>query len=549
MTNKEIANKFNLLGKIMELHDENPFKIRSYANAYINIRKQPDPLSEMSPEETSHLSGIGKAISEKIYELVSTGEMQTLNRYLELTPSGIVEMLSIKGFGPKKIKTIWKELGIESIGELIYAVNENRLIDLKGFGQKTQDSLKAQLEYYLDSVGKWHYGAIENNAIELVDLLKSTFEKHSFQLTGPIHRKCDIIERIDIITSMDEKSLLSLFEKVDDIETTDSGLTYKSFPLQLHYSNENNFIFDWAKQSSDAAFWEKLNIKQATYDSLENLWQENGHPHFIPEFCESENIDNIDSYPSNADAIVQLDDIKGCIHNHSTFSDGMNTMQEMIEAAFEKGHEYFVMTDHSKSAFYANGLQIERLNQQLDELTKLDQSQSDIRIFTGIESDILNDGSLDYPDDVLAELDVVIASVHSNLKMNEQKATQRLITAIQNPYTSILGHPTGRLLLSRQGYPIDHKAIIEACSDYNVAIEINANPYRLDIDWRWIQYAMEKDVLISINPDAHSIKGIDDTYYGVCSARKGALSKYACLNAFDLEEFEEWLMEQHEKRG
>ncbi|NNF21185.1 MAG: PHP domain-containing protein, partial [Saprospiraceae bacterium] len=182
------------------------------------------------------------------------------------------------------------------------------------------------------------------------------------------------------------------------------------------------------------------------------------------------------------------------------------------------------------------------------EVRQLDQSNPDIRLFSGIESDILANGDLDYTDDVLAELDVVIASVHSNLKMDEEKATNRLLAAIENPFTSILGHPTGRLLLSRKGYPVDHKKIIDACAANNVCIEINASPYRLDLDWRWIQYAMEKDILLSINPDAHSVEGINDIFYGVCAARKGGLSKYSCLNAFDVEEFEEWLIEQHQKR-
>jgi DNA polymerase (family 10) len=221
---------------------------------------------------------------------------------------------------------------------------------------------------------------------------------------------------------------------------------------------------------------------------------------------------------------------------------------EMTQATMDKGYEYLVITDHSKSAFYANGLSEERLMAQLDEIRKINQSINNFRLFSGIESDILSNGSLDYPDEVLSELEVIVASVHSNLKMDIDKATKRLITAIENPYTSILGHPTGRLLLSRKGYPIDHHKVIDACAANNVAIEINANPLRLDIDWTYVQYAVDKGVLISINPDAHSTKGLDDTYYGVCSARKAGLSKYNCLNAYDTEEMEEWIIEQHQKR-
>jgi len=266
----------------------------------------------------------------------------------------------------------------------------------------------------------------------------------------------------------------------------------------------------------------------------------NGYPYYIKEYREEENISVLDRYPGDSSIII-MDDIKGCIHNHSTYSDGMNTLEEMLLAAADKSYEYFVITDHSKSAFYADGLIEETLYQQLDEIRDLDQKHDHIRLFSGIESDILSDGSLDYTDDMLAELDVIIASVHSNLKMDEAKATQRLITAIENPYTSILGHPTGRLLLSRTGYPIDYHKVIDACADNNVAIELNANPSRLDLDWRLIDYATNKGVLISINPDAHSVKGIEDIAYGVASARKAALPRSYCLNAMDVEEFEEWL--------
>lgn len=549
MTNKEIAREFNLLGKIMELHDENQFKVRSYANAYINIRKFPEPLAEMEPEKLSDLPGIGKAISEKIKELLSTGEMETLNRYLAVTPPGIVEMLQIKGFGPKKIKLVWKELGIESVGELMYAVNENRLLDLKGFGQKTQDNLKEQLEYFIASAGQKHLAAVLPAAAEIFRDIKTKFPGDLHSLTGEVYRKEDTVSGIEILTTTAQDSILAYLKTVDDIAVEDEGIYYYGFPLIIQSVAGSDFYYELAVGSSTEKFAQKLDIPKKNYNNEEEVFINNQLPYYIPEFRQDENVDALDSYPSDPSMIIASEHLKGCIHNHSIWSDGMNTMAEMAEAAKQKGYEYFVMSDHSRSAFYANGLQIERLYMQLDELTALDQADQDIKLFSGIESDILNNGDLDYPDDVLAQLDVVIASVHSNLKMDEGKATQRLITAIENPYTSILGHPTGRLLLSRPAYPIDHKKVIEACAANNVAIELNANPYRLDLDWRWIHYATERGVLISINPDAHSTSGIDDTQFGVYAARKAALSRYQCLNAMELDEFEEWLEEQHMKRG
>ncbi|RMG76580.1 MAG: PHP domain-containing protein, partial [Bacteroidetes bacterium] len=226
---------------------------------------------------------------------------------------------------------------------------------------------------------------------------------------------------------------------------------------------------------------------------------------------------------------------------HSTYSDGVNSIREMAEYARDLGYQYLVMSDHSKSAFYANGLKEDRLRRQWDEIDALNRELAPFTIFKSIESDILSNGDLDYEPDILAQFDLVIASVHSNLRMDKEKATRRLLAAIENPHTTILGHPTGRLLLSREGYPIDHQLIIDACAEHGVAIELNANPYRLDLDWSWIPYAIEKGVLISINPDAHSTAGIHDIHFGVLSARKGGLSKAACLNAKDLDAFKLYL--------
>ena len=235
--------------------------------------------------------------------------------------------------------------------------------------------------------------------------------------------------------------------------------------------------------------------------------------------------------------LIENDDIRGVVHNHSTYSDGMNTMEEMLLAAKDAGYSYMLMTDHSKSAFYANGLKVERLVEQWEEIDALNKKYPDFTLLKGIECDILSDGSLDYDDEVLKKFDAIIASVHSNLRMDEEKATNRILKAIENPYTSILGHPTGRLLLSRKGYPLDHKKIIDACAANHVQIELNANPWRLDLDPAWIPYAMEKGVKISINPDAHSVKGIDDIKYGVLAAQSGGLTKDACLNASELDDF------------
>ncbi|NDE62568.1 MAG: PHP domain-containing protein, partial [Cyclobacteriaceae bacterium] len=240
--------------------------------------------------------------------------------------------------------------------------------------------------------------------------------------------------------------------------------------------------------------------------------------------------------------LLEASDFRGSLHNHSTYSDGKHSLRQMAEHCRSLGYEYLGISDHSRTASYAGGLEIERVIQQQKEIDALNQEMAPFRIFKGIESDILADGSLDYPEEVLQGFDFIVASVHSILNMDIKRATDRLITAIYNPYTTILGHPTGRLLLRREGYPIDHQAVIEACAAKQVVIEINANPWRLDLDWRWIRYAMDQGVLLSINPDAHEIEGFADMYYGLCVARKGGLSKDMTLNTKSSAELEKFFI-------
>ena len=239
--------------------------------------------------------------------------------------------------------------------------------------------------------------------------------------------------------------------------------------------------------------------------------------------------------------IIELKDIKGIIHTHTKYSDGSNSIEEMAQHCMQKGYEYLVISDHSKSAFYANGLSVERIIEQHQEIDQLNLKYPNFKIYKSIESDILYDGSIDYEDNVLQMFDLVIASVHSNLRMTEEKAMERLIKAIENPHTTILGHLTGRLLLSRKGYPINHQKVIDACAENDVVIELNANPNRLDIDYKWIDYCQQKNVKIAINPDAHNLAGISDVRFGVIAARKGLLFKRNTLNTLTQSEFDDFI--------
>jgi len=549
MTNKEIANVFNELGKIMELHGENPFKIRSYQNAYLNLRKLQSPLSEMSEAEISAMKGVGKAISAKIQELLTTGELETLNKYLEKTPEGIRDMLKIKGFGPKKIKLLWDQLEVESVGELLYACNENRLVELKGFGEKTQEDLKQKLQYFLQSKGKYHYASLERIALEVLEMLKKRLPDAQLEFCGQLRRRNTIVDTIEILCAGAAVSEAT-FDAKQLILESQQGSSWKArlesgIPVHIHTCTKEEYGSKLFRYTAAADFLEGFieatkGVDFKGLESEEAIFSKANISFIAPELRETAAI--IEKARKTAlPQLVMPEDIKGVIHSHTTYSDGIHSLAEMVAAAREKGYGYIGITDHSKSAFYANGLRPDRVLQQMAEIDAMNKELEDFRIFKGIESDILNDGSLDYEEDLLKQFDFIIASVHSNLRMEEAKATDRLIKAIENPYTTILGHPTGRLLLSRKGYPIDHQKVIDACAANGVSIELNANPYRLDLDWTWIPYAMEKGILISVNPDAHSQGGIDDIRYGVYAARKGGLTPAACLNCLSADKFEEYI--------
>lgn len=553
MTNKEIAKTFQLLGNIMELHGENPYKIRSYQNAYINLRKLDRPLTEMSDDEIGSLKGVGKAISGKIRELLDSGKMATLEKYRDQTPEGVEEMLHIKGFGPKKIRVIWKDLGVETIGELLYAVNENRLIELKGFGKKTQDQLKEQLEYYQRTKHQFHYAALEAAGESLMVTLKNLLPDTPISTCGALRRHANILDTISLLIGTEEDISATLekagLQNIQKENSTYRAMTKEELPVLLQtcaagafgsklfrYTAGDDFLQAFIQAFPDLDF-KGLAEETAVFDRA-------GLPYIQPELREQAWALNL-AQSGQLPELVAEKDIKGVIHSHTNWSDGLHTLREMAEYSRDQGYDYIGITDHSKAAFYANGLQPERVLAQMAEIDTLNQELAPFRIFKGIESDILNDGSLDYEEEILQQFDFIIASVHTNLRMDKAKATQRLLTAIENPYTTILGHPTGRLLLSRKGYPIDHKTVIDACAAKGVAIELNANPYRLDLDWSWIPYALEKGVLISVNPDAHSREGIHDIHFGVLSARKGGLTAAMCLNARSADDFLTYCRAKH----
>ena len=551
-----IADQFTLLAKLMDMHGENSFRSRTYSSAAFAIEKITQPLADIPEDKLYSIKGIGESVAKKVIEMLQTGRLATLQEYISKTPPGVLEMLNIKGLGPKKIATIWKEMGVESVGELLYACNENRLLLYKGFGAKTQQNVQEAIEFYMKSQGSHLFAETEAYAQAIDTTLKAQFPDRLFALTGQFRRQSEIIDRLEWVTTATSAELLAFlgannYTTHETLEDLISVIGPENVQLKFYSTGLAAFYPTLFQTSGSEEF---ITACQAlpgwnngtSYTSEEEIFTSIQLPYIQPAMREKAGV--LHNIQNHTEPVIQPGDIRGIIHSHSQWSDGANTIEEMAKACIEQGFEYLVISDHSKSAFYANGLTEERIKEQHHYVDELNEKFKPFKIFKSIECDILNDGALDYSNNVLSTFDLVIASVHSNLKMTEDKAMMRLLNAIRNPYTTILGHMTGRLLLSRPGYPVDHVSIIDACVENHVAIELNAHPRRLDIDWRWIDYALEKGVLISIDPDAHSIEGYD-CRYGVLAAQKGGLTKQRNLSSFSLLEFEAYLQKRKSARG
>ncbi|MGL5890190.1 MAG: helix-hairpin-helix domain-containing protein, partial [Bacteroidia bacterium] len=532
MTTEAIADALKLTAQLQELHGENPFKVKALSSAAYTLDKTNMDLSGKTLAELEAIQGIGKSIAAKIVELQHTGTTAELTALLGKTPGGVAEMLDIKGIGPKKVAQLWKELGAESPGELLYACLENRLTDLKGFGAKTQEQVKKAIEFKLSSRGKFHYAS----ALPVAEAVKQQLLKAGIarvEITGAVRRCAEVIEHLEFVA--------------ETASAVDESLTANALqlPVTVHICGASKFAAIWFRTTAAPDFLLQLERMQLSIpeaaDSEAAIFATLNMSEIAPELREGRG-ELVLAANGTLPKLITVADLHGNLHNHSTYSDGVHTLREMAEACRKLGFSYYGSCDHSKSAFYAQGLKPERVLEQFAEIDALNaEFGNDFKVFKGIESDILNDGLLDYDEDLLKQFDFIVASVHSVLKMDKERATTRLLRAIENPYTRILGHPTGRLLLSREGYPIDHEKVIDACAANGVAIELNAHPWRLDIDWRWIPYCLEKGVLISINPDAHATDGLRDVQWGVAAARKGMLTAENCLNAKTLAEFTNWL--------
>ncbi|TLY32432.1 MAG: DNA polymerase/3'-5' exonuclease PolX [Ignavibacteria bacterium] len=575
MTNKEVAAILDEIGTLQELNGENPFKSRAFHNASRVIGAAPKDLKELiAADELKEMKGIGSGIAEKIVELVESGKLPYYEKLKSSVPPGLLEMLRIPGLGPKRVKILYEKLGIKTIEQLRKAASEHRLGSIEGFGEKTEENILGGIEQVRSHADKHLYSKAREAVDAILKVLAGQKGVIRCEIAGSLRRRKEVIGDIDILASASRAQTAKIMEsyaKHPDVEKiiakgeTKSSVILKSgincdlriigdeeYPFALLYftgSKEHNIEirglakhFGWSL--NEYAFSKLEDAKRVKRiprcKTEEDIYKALNLSYIPPEL--RENMGEIDAARAGKiPVLIEETDLRGTFHCHSTYSDGANSIEEMARAAKALGWEYLGIADHSKIAAYAGGLTEERVKLQHKEIERLNGTLSRFRIFKGTEVDILADGTLDWSDRVLASFDFVVASVHSKFKMTESEATKRIIRAIRNKHVTMLGHSTGRLLLEREGYPVNMIDVIHAAADNGTIIEINAHPLRLDLDWRLYKYAKEKGVKISINPDAHNIGGLTDVRYGVGIARKGWLEKKDVINTRGADEVSKFL--------
>ena len=528
--------------RLMELKAENPFKIRAFERASHSLAGCKDLTERAKAGTLTELDGIGKGISEVLTEFLLKGTSKVRDELLASLPAGLIELTEIPGLGPKKAMQLIEDLEIHSVSELEYACRENRLLKLKGFGEKIQHKILEGIQFMKSTQGQQRLGDAFDSA-EL--LLKQLVEAAGARVseTGALRRRMEILSELEFLVEAPEekakaaKQREKLETRVKKYKEENSG----SLPVKLHYCSGGVFGYELARTTGSEKHWQALGApgpedcpeETDFYDSRKLSW-------IPPETRETGEEVKL-SRAGELESLLPWDGVRGIFHNHTTRSDGAASVEEMVLAAQKLGYEYIGISDHSQSAFYAQGLKKDSLLSQEREIRDLQEKHPGIRIFWGIESDILADGSLDYEPAVLKRFDFVIASVHSRFQMEKEAMTDRLIEAIHNPYTRFLGHATGRLLLGRKGYDLHMDKVIKEAAKHDVAIEFNANPARLDIDWRWGPELRAARTPVSINPDAHDVEGLTHTRYGIAMARKALIPTDLVVNARSAQEVEKWL--------
>lgn len=542
---KEIVSLLEEMAELMEFDGQNRFKVNAFKNGANTLRRLEGDLEEkINDKSIKDVKGIGKGLQHVIYEYYETGSAKEYEELLKKVPPGIHDVLRIRGLGAKKVKLLFEELGIDSIEKLEQQCKDGKVAEVKGFSDKSVEKILEEIKRIKKSSGYMLLSMAVERSRKIIEQLSNLKSIEKIESTGEIRRVREIILRIELICSTkNEKKFIIEFSKLFNYNVLDSSILYKIYQLLsvdgsefiLYVTSPDNYEKVLLQTTGSKEFLQKM-LDPGNFDfSKESEYFKSVKSDFvIPEMREEQYYELPERLRKQTG--LSSEHFRGFFHFHTTASDGNNTLREMVDEVARYGFQYAVVCDHSKSAFYANGLKEDRIVEQRKEIDEFNKS-SKTKVYHGIESDILRDGSLDYEDDVLAEFQFIVASIHSLFNLSEDGMTARIIKAVENPYTDILAHPTGRLLLSRDGYKVDIKKIIDACVANQVAIEINANPHRLDLDWRNLFYAREKGCLITINPDAHSTEGVSNIEYGIMIARKAGVQPKEVLNCFSEEDF------------
>ena len=566
MDKKEISTILDEMGTLLELKGENPFKSRAFHNASRALDGVTGDLRAMAESgELLEVKGIGKSIAAIISDLATKGSSAEYDSLRKSFPPGVLEMLRIQGLGPKRVKILFEKLKIKSVDELEEAAREGRLATIDGFGKKTEENLLAGITALRSRSDKHLYSTASDAAQAIFSVVMKQPGVIRGEIAGSLRRHKEVIGDIDIVISAQDasrKKIMRAFTGHPSVQSvigqgeTKSSVVLTSgincdlrivddreYPFALNYftgSKEHNVELRGRARRHGLSLNEyaftpiegenRAKRGRATAcKTEEDIYGVLGLAYVPPEL--RENLGEIQAAEKGIlPQLVTAEDIRGTFHCHTTYSDGVNTLEQMARAAQKLGWEYLGIGDHSKSAAYAGGLSESKLKQQVKEIDAFNAGAKNFHVFRGTECDILPDGSLDYADRVLAALDYVVVSIHSNFRLSEAEMTKRIIKGLKNKWVTMLGHPTGRLLLSRDAYAVDMIKVIDAAADYGKMIEINAHPMRLDLDWRLCKYAKGKGVPIVINPDAHNIEGLRDVFYGVGIARKGWLEKKDVVN-------------------
>ncbi|MEO7100365.1 MAG: DNA polymerase/3'-5' exonuclease PolX [Luteolibacter sp.] len=577
MTRENLAEVLDEIALLLELNDENPFKIRAYRQGADTVRSFEGEIVELAAKnELKGIKGIGEALREKLHELASTGRLEFYEKLRLEFPAGLFELFDLQGLGPKKVKALYEALGISSVADLKTACDEGKVAGLPGFGAKTQVKILEAIALRADFADTFLLGGISPLVEEILELLRMHPEISRVTVAGSFRRAKETVHDLDFVVATKEPKLVCEdFTTLPHVESvivcgeTKASVRLKNgqqcdlravsnaqFPFALQYftgSKEHNVAIRGLALKQGLSLNEygftAMNEKAVIPEVNEevDIYRALGLDFIQPEL--RENRGEIEAAADHTlPRLVELAQLRGTFHNHTTASDGIHTLEAMADEAMELGLQYLGIADHSKSSFQANGLNETRLLEQVKTIAKLNADYENFRLFAGTEVDILKDGSLDFSDEILAKLDYCVASVHASFTLSEEEMTRRICRAMENEHVTMLGHVTGRLLLKREPYAVNHAMIIDCAAETRTIIELNCSPMRLDMDWRWWKRARDKGVLCSINPDAHSTMGLHHLGLGIRLARKGWLRKQDVFNTRPVDVVEQFLKTPKGKR-